>query len=54
MADAAHAVLVMPSRQRTGQALIDEDVLREHGVTDLHRYAMSDGAETFETDLFVD
>jgi len=54
IADAAHAVLVTPSRQRTGQALIDEDVLREHGVTDLHRYAMSDGAETFETDLFVD
>src|SRR4051794_20387368 len=34
VADAAHAVLVQPARDRTGRFLIDEEVLRESGVTD--------------------
>ena len=38
MADAAHAILTRPSREVTGRFLIDEDVLREAGVTDLSRY----------------
>lgn len=38
MADAAHAILTRPSRELTGRFLIDEDVLREAGVTDLSRY----------------
>lgn len=38
MADAAHAILIRPSREFTGRFLIDEDVLREEGVTDLSRY----------------
>jgi citronellol/citronellal dehydrogenase len=38
MADAAHAILTHPSRQMTGQFLLDEDVLREAGVTNFSRY----------------
>lgn len=38
MADAAHWVLTQPSRVVTGQFLIDEEVLKSAGVTDLSRY----------------
>ena len=38
MADAAYAILSKPSREFTGNFLIDEDVLREAGVTDLSPY----------------
>lgn len=38
MADAAHAVLTRPSREFTGQFLIDDEVLRAAGVTDFSRY----------------
>jgi citronellol/citronellal dehydrogenase len=53
MADAAHAVLGTPSRERTGQFLIDEEVLRAAGVTDFERYAVTPGAELLP-DLFLD
>ena len=38
VADAAHAILVRPSRGCTGQFFIDEEVLRAEGVTDFSRY----------------
>jgi len=38
MADAAYAVLRRDSRTATGRFCIDEDVLRENGVTDLRPY----------------
>ena len=38
MADAAHAVLTRSSRELTGKFLIDDEVLREAGVTDFSRY----------------
>lgn len=53
MADAAHAILSAPSRQRTGQFLIDEEVLREAGVSDFEPYAVVPGAELLP-DLFLD
>jgi len=52
MADAAHAVLTTPSRQRSGQFLIDETVLREIGVTDFDVYAVKAGMELLP-DLFL-
>lgn len=39
VADAAHVVLTADSRELSGRFLIDEDVLRGAGVTDLSRYA---------------
>lgn len=53
MADAAHAVLSGDSRSRTGQFLIDEDVLREAGVTDFKPYAVKPG-QPLMADLFLD
>lgn len=51
-ADAAHIILTRPSREATGQFFIDEDVLREAGVTDFERYAVTPGAELI-ADFFV-
>lgn len=51
MADAAHWVLTQPSRALTGRFLIDEEVLRGAGVTDLSRYR---GADVREEDLMPD
>ncbi len=54
VADAAHAILVRPSRECTGNLFVDEDVLAGEGVTDLdrHRAKPKDGELT--TDLFLD
>jgi citronellol/citronellal dehydrogenase len=52
VADAAHWILTQPARELTGEFLIDEDVLRRAGVTDLDRYAVTPGAELLP-DLFV-
>jgi citronellol/citronellal dehydrogenase len=53
MGDAAHAVLVRPPRERTGQELIDDEVLAEAGITDLSPYQYGDGAE-LQPDIFLD
>jgi len=53
MADAAHVVLTRDSRSLTGRFLLDEDVLREAGVSDFERYAMKRG-EKLRIDLFLD
>ncbi|HEX2083589.1 MAG TPA: short chain dehydrogenase, partial [Xanthomonadaceae bacterium] len=53
VADAAHAVLVREARAVTGRFLIDEDVLREAGVTDFDRYAVEPG-QPLLPDLFLD
>jgi citronellol/citronellal dehydrogenase len=52
VADAAHVILTRPSREITGQFLIDEDVLRSAGVTDLSGYASAPEHELLK-DLFV-
>lgn len=52
MADAAHAILVRPSRDGTGQFWIDEDVLRNEGVTDFSSYADVDD-EDLLPDFFL-
>jgi citronellol/citronellal dehydrogenase len=38
MGDAAHAILVRPSHECTGNLFTDEDVLRAEGMTDFSRY----------------
>jgi citronellol/citronellal dehydrogenase len=53
MADAARAILVRESRAFTGRFFIDEEVLREEGVTDLSPYAVDPSAELM-TDFFLD
>src|SRR5687768_11051723 len=38
VADAAHIILTKPSREFTGKFLLDDDVLRDAGITDLSQY----------------
>lgn len=52
MADAAHAILVKPSRECTGNFFIDEDLLREEGVTDFELYNVTPGTEPYP-DFFL-
>ncbi len=52
VADAALAILRREARGCTGNFFIDEDVLREEGVTDFERYAVAPGTELMP-DLFL-
>jgi citronellol/citronellal dehydrogenase len=54
MADAAHAILTRPSRDCTGNFFIDDEVLREEGLSeaDLEAYAVEPGA-TLAPDFFL-
>lgn len=52
MADAAHAILMRDSRACSGNYFIDEEVLREAGVTDFEQYAVSPGTPLYN-DLFL-
>jgi citronellol/citronellal dehydrogenase len=53
VADAAHAIFRRDSRAATGNFYIDEAVLREEGVTDFERYAVTPGTPLC-SDLFLD
>jgi citronellol/citronellal dehydrogenase len=52
MADAAHAILVRPSRRATGNFYIDEEVLREEGVEDFDVYSEKPGGDLIQ-DFFI-
>jgi citronellol/citronellal dehydrogenase len=53
VADAAHAVMNMPSREFTGRFLIDDELLTAMSVTDWETYKNVSGSELF-ADIFVD
>jgi citronellol/citronellal dehydrogenase len=52
MADAAYAVLTRDARTTTGNFFLDDEVLREAGVTDFDRYAVKPGMPLLP-DLFL-
>jgi len=52
VADAAYAILIRDSTACSGNFFIDEDVLRESGVSDFDHYAVSPGAALYN-DLFL-
>lgn len=54
MADAAHAILASQNRSITGRLLIDEEILREQGVSDFEHYRFDPEGGALITDLFVD
>ena len=54
MADAAHTILTRDPRTCTGNFFIDDEVLREAGVSDLDQYAVTPGNKEFLPDFFVD
>lgn len=53
MADAAHAILTTPSRELSGQTIIDEELLRARGMSDFGQYAVDPSVELM-LDLYVD
>jgi citronellol/citronellal dehydrogenase len=53
MADAAYAVMRRPARTCTGNFFIDEEVLRDEGVTDFSPYAAGAGDEPLNADFFI-
>jgi len=52
MGDAAYLIITSPSRERTGNFFIDEDVLAEAGITDLSVYGGAEGE--LMPDIFLD
>ena len=52
MADAAHALFLMPAREVSGRFLIDDSFLYETGVTDFSQYRVTPG-EPLAPDFFV-
>ena len=52
VADAAHAILTTPSGELCGRFVIDEEILREHGVGDFAQYAVEPG-QPLLPDLFL-
>ena len=53
VADAAHSILIRPSRECTGNFFVDEDVLRKDGVTNFDQYRISTDGELL-ADFFLD
>lgn len=54
MADAAYAIITSEARSITGRLMIDEDILREHGVSDFEHYRVEASEDELMVDLFVD
>lgn len=54
MADAAHAILVKPSRETTGNFFIDDEVLAAEGVTDFAQYRIGDSDDELALDFWVE
>lgn len=53
VADAAYHILNRPSTECTGNFFIDEDVLKQEGITDFEKYAVNP-QQKLMTDLFLD
>lgn len=54
MADAAYEILTSENRVVSGRLLIDEEILREKGVTDFSKYRYADTEDELMVDLFVE
>jgi citronellol/citronellal dehydrogenase len=54
LADAAYLILTSDARSTTGNFFIDDELLAQHGVTDLDPYAVVPGTKHFIPDFFVD
>ncbi|KAJ8946173.1 hypothetical protein NQ318_004426 [Aromia moschata] len=55
VADAAYAILIQDPKTCTGNFFIDEEILKEAGVTDLKQYAcFPENADKLMPDFFVD
>lgn len=52
LADAAHVILT--GTERTGEFLVDDEVLASIGITELDKYAVVPGTKDFLLDFFLD
>ena len=52
VADAAYLILTKLSKDCTGNFFIDDEILKEHGITDLDKYAEDSNAELYN-DFFL-
>jgi citronellol/citronellal dehydrogenase len=53
MADAAHAILTADAATTTGNFFIDDEVLKQAGVTDFDKYSVVPGSRQLMPDLFL-
>ena len=55
MADAAHVILTRSSRECSGNFYVDEEILRQEGIKDFSRYAVTPGIkdEELNPDFFI-
>ena len=53
VADAAYQILLADAKTTTGNFFIDEEVLKEAGVTDLSKYSVVTGSRELMPDLFL-
>jgi citronellol/citronellal dehydrogenase len=53
VADAAYQILLADAKTTTGNFFIDEEVLKEAGVTDLDKYSVVTGSRELMPDLFL-
>jgi citronellol/citronellal dehydrogenase len=54
LADAAWLILTSPASTTSGNFFIDDTLLKENGVTDFDRYAVTPGTQDLIPDFFVD
>jgi citronellol/citronellal dehydrogenase len=52
VADAAYLILTKSSKEFSGNFVIDEEILIEHGITDLKKYSIDPTAELYQ-DFFL-
>ncbi len=53
MADAAYVIFTRASTEKTGQFFMDDEVLREAGITDLDKYAMTPGSTAVPRPVYL-
>lgn len=54
VADAAYEILIRPARECTGNTFVDDEVLREAGVSDFSQYRFGSGSEDdLQLDIFL-
>ena len=54
LADAAWFILTSDAKATTGQFFIDDELLAQHGITDLEPYSVKPGTKHFIPDFFID
>jgi len=54
LADAAYFIFTSDAKATTGNFFIDDELLAQHGITDLEPYSVTPGTKDFIPDFFVD